>query len=135
MQRKKSGRVVRKVACQGKSISLKCNNGEKIKVRWAVYGRMSRKTCNKGKYKFCRSPSSHRKVKAACNGKSSCKLKASSKMFGNPCPGIHKYLKVTYRCIKWGTRYCSSEFCVMPETMLYFPFRNLYSYNTIYILN
>merc|ERR1712159_916646 len=35
-----------------------------------------------------------------CNGKDRCYLRASNRMFSDPCWGIHKYLDVTFQCIK-----------------------------------
>ncbi|XP_042563476.1 rhamnose-binding lectin-like [Clupea harengus] len=36
--------------------------------------------------------------KEVCNGKSSCELDASNAVFSDPCPGVSKYLEVTYSC-------------------------------------
>ena len=33
-----------------------------------------------------------------CNSKQSCEIEASNDHFGEPCPGVIKYLEVTYSC-------------------------------------
>jgi hypothetical protein len=41
---------------------------------------------------------SDRKVKAQCNGRSICRVKADNRQYGDPCVGTYKYLEVTYKC-------------------------------------
>ncbi|CAK6982877.1 rhamnose-binding lectin-like [Scomber scombrus] len=38
----------------------------------------------------------------SCNGKSSCRVKASNSVFGDPCYGTYKYLDVTFTCLPAG---------------------------------
>ena len=35
-----------------------------------------------------------------CSDKKSCKIKPSTKLFGDPCPQIYKYLSLVYSCGK-----------------------------------
>ena len=70
-------------------------------VTEAIYGRASdRSICPSSSIKTtnCRSSTSHRKVKARCNGRHLCKLKADNRSYGDPCRGTHKYLEVKYKC-------------------------------------
>jgi hypothetical protein len=39
-------------------------------------------------------------AKQHCNGKRWCKLRASPKIFGNPCHGTSTCLKVTFSCVR-----------------------------------
>jgi hypothetical protein len=33
-----------------------------------------------------------------CDGKKSCRMSVNSNVFGDPCPGTHKYVEVHYAC-------------------------------------
>ncbi|VDI72454.1 Hypothetical predicted protein [Mytilus galloprovincialis] len=33
-----------------------------------------------------------------CNGRKSCTVAANNRLYGDPCPGTHKYVTVTYYC-------------------------------------
>lgn len=67
----------------------------------------------------CRSKSSEIKVRWICNGYSSCHLRASSQIFGNPCANFSKYLEIKY--------YCVSSFI---KTM-----KGILSYSIIYVMS
>ncbi|XP_075331572.1 L-rhamnose-binding lectin SML-like [Odontesthes bonariensis] len=97
--------AVRSVACEFSLANLQCGEilGQVISVLGADYGRSDRNTCIFGRPTgqvqniLCSRPASE--VAASCNGKSSCSVKASNSMFGDPCVGTYKYLEVTYICI------------------------------------
>ena len=56
----------------------------------------------------CFSLNSHLILNNTCNGKTECTIRASNGIFGDPCPGIHKYLEVYYECHEKGnTIQCS----------------------------
>ncbi|KAI3357864.1 hypothetical protein L3Q82_016256 [Scortum barcoo] len=75
-----------------------------IHVLSANYGRLDRNTCSHGRHFFelkdCLMPTST--VAKRCNGTTSCTIKASNGVFGNPCFFTHKYLEVAYNC-EWQT--------------------------------
>ena len=48
----------------------------------------------------CASRVTLKKVRSFCNGKRSCNVIAKNNVFGDPCRGIFKYLRVQYRCKK-----------------------------------
>ena len=48
----------------------------------------------------CAAKVSKRRVSKSCNGKRGCAIKASNKVFGDPCVGTRKSLKVSYVCAK-----------------------------------
>jgi len=37
-------------------------------------------------------------VQDKCDGESFCRLEAKNGIFGDPCPGVAKYLTVTWKC-------------------------------------
>ena len=52
------------------------------------------KKCKKASRKSFKIASKH------CNGKKKCTIKASNKVFGDPCVGTRKSLIVSYVCAK-----------------------------------
>ena len=38
-------------------------------------------------------------VKDSCEGRESCVLEPHTGVFGDPCPGVYKYLEVLYQCM------------------------------------
>ncbi|CAD5120030.1 DgyrCDS8611 [Dimorphilus gyrociliatus] len=82
------------VTCEHKVLKLACPAGRKIAVRRAVYGR------GKGDMKCVSSKKSLSQVRKFCNGKRRCNVLAKNNVFGDPCPGIFKYLRVAYVCKK-----------------------------------
>lgn len=86
--------------CENHSSTITCFGGKKIHILKAVYGRTNRHVCpsNAIKTTRCRSGRSYNIVRRKCNGKSSCWLKASNNVFGDPCVGTYKYLEVVHAC-------------------------------------
>ena len=41
---------------------------------------------------------SQQEVQDKCDGESFCRLQAKNSIFGDPCPGVAKYLTVTWKC-------------------------------------
>lgn len=88
--------------CDGQRGFIRCENGTKIRIVSANYGRTDDQVCPGGdtSTRTCLSKSSEIKVRWNCNGYSSCHLRASNQLFGNPCTNFSKYLEVKYSCIK-----------------------------------
>ncbi|XP_076346458.1 latrophilin Cirl-like isoform X2 [Tachypleus tridentatus] len=90
-------------ACEGRDLRITCEAGHLIKLIRANYGRFSISICNEqGTLDWsvkCTSRRSYHVMHERCNLASSCGLKITSAIFGNPCPGTHKYLEVHYRCV------------------------------------
>lgn len=94
-------RVGKGTACEHKDLTLVCGRGRVIRVFYAVYGRLNKKTCAKGKpvkTTKCRAKNSKKLVTNGCDGKRICRMKASNSVFGDPCRGTFKYLTVIYGC-------------------------------------
>ena len=51
----------------------------------------------------CESAKSLEQVNNLCDDKESCKVSASNRIFGDPCPGTYKYLEVNYQCFDYTT--------------------------------
>jgi hypothetical protein len=89
------------ILCENISGYISCTYPSRIYVSEAIYGRTADKSiCPSWSIKttHCKSSTSDRKVKALCNGKRLCRLKADHRSYGNPCRGTHKYLEVKYKC-------------------------------------
>uniref|UniRef100_A0A672HAP9 SUEL-type lectin domain-containing protein n=1 Tax=Salarias fasciatus TaxID=181472 RepID=A0A672HAP9_SALFA len=73
-----------------------------ITVKSAYYGRRDRTTCSEGRpaaqlrNSQCFNPTG--KVAESCDGKTTCIIRASNSVFGDPCGGTYKYLEVDYTC-------------------------------------
>ncbi|XP_068699764.1 uncharacterized protein [Montipora foliosa] len=79
---------------------IKCDKGGKISVLSATYGRLDSATCPPPLIIDinCRASGTLTKVQQRCQYHTSCSLKASNDVFGDPCHGTKKYLLVRYRC-------------------------------------
>ncbi|XP_035512195.1 rhamnose-binding lectin-like [Morone saxatilis] len=94
--------AVSTVACESSFANLQCDDDQVIFVYGADYGRRDPTTCSYRRPAsqlqnvHCSRPTT--KVAESCNGRSSCMIKASNSVFGDPCVGTYKYLEVAYTC-------------------------------------
>ncbi|KAH8399355.1 hypothetical protein KR215_008228, partial [Drosophila sulfurigaster] len=90
-------------ACEGKKLTIECDPGDIINLIRANYGRFSITICNDhGNVEWsvnCMFPKSLTVLNSRCAHKQSCSVLAATSMFGDPCPGTHKYLEAHYQCI------------------------------------
>ncbi|XP_064543940.1 latrophilin Cirl [Drosophila montana] len=90
-------------ACEGKKLTIECEPGDLINLIRANYGRFSITICNDhGNVEWsvnCMFPKSLTVLNSKCSHKQSCSVLAATSMFGDPCPGTHKYLEAHYQCI------------------------------------
>ncbi|KAH3755161.1 hypothetical protein DPMN_189848 [Dreissena polymorpha] len=89
------------VLCETQSGTLTCSSNKKIHINWAMYGEdQGASHCSKTNDKTvrCYSQNAMATVQTLCESKSTCELKASNTVFGDPCGGVHKYLHVKYMC-------------------------------------
>lgn len=90
-------------ACEGKTLTIECEPGDLINLIRANYGRFSITICNDhGNVDWsvnCMSAKSLRVLHSKCAHKQNCSVLASTNMFGDPCPGTHKYLEAHYQCV------------------------------------
>ncbi|XP_078356759.1 L-rhamnose-binding lectin CSL3-like [Oculina patagonica] len=89
------------VICEHRRATLSCPGGKKVNVLTASYGRHDRSTCPHSSIRTtnCHAGNSLTIAKARCTNKTRCSLFASNSVFGDPCRGTYKYLKVEYQCI------------------------------------
>ncbi|XP_028438422.1 uncharacterized protein LOC114558561 [Perca flavescens] len=112
------------VACEGSFAQLQCDQGQVISVNGANYGRSDQTTCiyqrplNQINDISCSSPTP--KVAASCNGQNSCTIAVNDSVFGDPCVGTYKYLKVDYTC-KFTSDPCYGIFKYLDTTYTCFP--------------
>lgn len=92
-----------KIACEGNQLQLSCEEGTKINLIRANFGRFSISICNtQGNLEWsvnCMARRSFRVIQEVCGNRSDCLLFASAAYFGDPCPGVNKYLEVHYQCL------------------------------------
>ncbi|XP_063065568.1 uncharacterized protein LOC134457490 [Engraulis encrasicolus] len=89
------------VACDGQPLTIDCGQ-DVIKILYSNEGRRDLTTCNRGwrKNQFhCYSEKTFSHMANRCDGKTRCTEMASSPLFSEPCPGIFKYLEVSFTCL------------------------------------
>lgn len=90
-------------ACEEKTLTVGCEPGYVISLIRANYGRFSITICNdQGNVDWsvnCMSAKSLRVLYQKCLHKQNCSVLATTNMFGDPCPGTHKYLEAHYQCV------------------------------------
>ncbi|CAD5126322.1 DgyrCDS14473 [Dimorphilus gyrociliatus] len=98
-------------ACENQTLYLKCDANHELNISTAAYGREKNEfnTCANTSLQEpsvkafviennCVASNSFEKVLALCSGKTQCTIQANSEIFGEPCQGVPKYLKVEYTC-------------------------------------
>ena len=76
-----------------------CQNGDVISIVSAFYGRKSSAYCPNGDRSNTNCyVDATRHIRFQAHGKSFGIATASSVYFGDPCPGISKYLEIKYKC-------------------------------------
>ncbi|XP_042859816.1 latrophilin Cirl-like isoform X4 [Penaeus japonicus] len=90
-------------ACEGSTMNMECDPGHVINLIRANYGRFSITICNEhGNTEWsvnCMSARSHRVLHDKCTQRQNCSVAASTRGFGDPCPGTLKYLEAHYQCV------------------------------------
>ncbi|PIK37716.1 hypothetical protein BSL78_25451 [Apostichopus japonicus] len=120
-----SAQLQTSLVCEGKTLTIECPSGTTIDVEDALYGRDRGPSVNKsfmhpnrngilnrpvgsiGKLVWvevsmvtsgCKASTSLSRVRDACQGETSCQISASNRVFGDPCVGTYKFLRVEYKC-------------------------------------
>ena len=81
-------------------MTLNCKEEEVMKVTEVMYGRDTTWFCEHetGNSTSCVSETAIATISNLCNGKNKCLLGLTHGLLGDPCPGVLKYLRVTYQC-------------------------------------
>ena len=84
--------------CEFRSRLIQCHGSKRIRIISADYGRATGEhVCGGGwggRTTNCGAAGALSKVRRNCQGRSSCVLRASNTVFGDPCYGSKKYLEV-----------------------------------------
>ncbi|XP_069800843.1 protein eva-1 homolog C isoform X3 [Dendropsophus ebraccatus] len=114
-------------ACDGEYLTLQCPRHSTVSIQSAFYGRPSHipPMCASVSLEAMPSPrqtclaqTALQKVLDECQNLRSCQLPVNSRVFGmDPCPGITKYLLVSYKCKP--TEYKSTSVCENHELKLH----------------
>lgn len=78
----------------GTSLTFSCQGGAFTRVAFASFGTPTGSACPYAIDRTCHSNRSAAVVAARCVGRSACSIPATDALFGDPCPGRHKYLAV-----------------------------------------
>nr|XP_027196506.1 latrophilin Cirl-like [Dermatophagoides pteronyssinus] len=90
--------------CEDDQLELSCLNDKHLDILRANFGRFSITVCNPSGFLDwsvnCASGNSILPILTErCANQKHCSIRASSLIFGDPCPGTAKYLEVHYRCV------------------------------------
>ncbi|CAH2219279.1 eva-1 homolog C isoform X2 [Pelobates cultripes] len=95
-------------ACDGEHLILQCPRHSTVSVQSAFYGRSTQVSPNctssssetmQRSNVSCMALTAFQKVLDECQNLRSCQVLVNSRVFGpDPCPGISKYLLVSYKC-------------------------------------
>merc|ERR1719186_15202 len=89
--------------CEYSDTYISCPGDEVISITSAMFGRQDQTTCpsywpwNQWSTD-CQAAGAMAAMETRCRGKNSCQVKADISVFGDPCDGTEKYLKVCYSC-------------------------------------
>ncbi|CAK8695362.1 unnamed protein product [Clavelina lepadiformis] len=87
-------------ACEHKTpVQVNCPEYHVINVIDAFYGRLEKDRCGWNKNDHCKADNSLSIIKENCQNENSCALEASNRVFGDPCRGVVKYIKLDYECL------------------------------------
>ncbi|XP_063298911.1 protein eva-1 homolog C isoform X2 [Pelobates fuscus] len=114
-------------ACDGEHLILQCPRHSTVSVQSAFYGRSTQGSPNctssssetmQRSNVSCMALTAFQKVLDECQNLRSCQVLVNSRVFGpDPCPGITKYLLVSYKCKP--TEYKSTTICENTELKLH----------------
>ncbi|XP_056415466.1 protein eva-1 homolog C isoform X4 [Hyla sarda] len=113
-------------ACDGEHLTLQCPRHSTVSIQSAFYGHSSQSPpmCASSLENMpslhhpCLAQTALQKVLDECQNLRSCQLPVNSRVFGiDPCPGITKYLVVSYKCKP--TEYKSTSVCENHELKLH----------------
>nr|XP_033805669.1 protein eva-1 homolog C isoform X2 [Geotrypetes seraphini] len=112
-------------ACDGDTLTLQCPRHSTISIQSAFYGHTvqghqmcSTEQPNTLETASCMADTTFQKVQDECQNLRSCQLPVNSRLFGpDPCPGLTKYLLVSFKCKP--TEYKTKSVCEDSELKLH----------------
>jgi len=89
--------------CEGVATRVSCQNADQVMyIEDAFFGRANTKTCSglfsKTQNTECKSETAFKKIWKRCNKKNRCTIQATTRFYGQPCPGTDKYVQIHFRC-------------------------------------
>ncbi|XP_071849575.1 adhesion G protein-coupled receptor L4-like [Apostichopus japonicus] len=111
----KNSDALEKVACERYQLIISCEVGV-IKIEYALYGRDNIFTCPPAFKKCASTPSALNITRKKCEKKTDCSVFAHNNVYGDPCSGVSKFLRVQYTCLElnctnFGDRCSENETC------------------------
>ncbi|XP_052761688.1 latrophilin Cirl-like [Mya arenaria] len=84
------------ILCEGSTGYIECPFPSRIVIYAASYGRTRLDVCpDSNIYTLrCRARGTLRRVRATCQGRNLCQIRANNDEYGDPCEGTNKYLNV-----------------------------------------
>ena len=88
--------------CENGVMRLRCDQPNILEIHGADYGGAAAFICGNGEGSDepCALVDKTQIVKSRCDNKPTCTITALGSIFGDPCPGLNKYLNVMYACGK-----------------------------------
>jgi len=90
--------------CTTRPLEFQCTSGSVIAIVSARFGRFDRHACGVDQSRLCEFPGFYlfEELQRRCFKKTRCTLLVTPKLVyrREPCPGVHKYLSLTYECMK-----------------------------------
>jgi len=88
--------------CEKNWLKIVCPSGQSINIKGAMYGRDNKDLTCGGPIRNikCKSMVSLSVVKSRCQSQKTCSMPATNHVFGDPCPGTKKFLRVAYDCVR-----------------------------------
>jgi len=92
------------MVCNGERHAISCKRDVGMLILSAFYGKSNGKDCRgdlgyRDDIPDCVNPRALDSVKFLCENRKSCELASEKELFGDDtCPGVNKYLEVTYQC-------------------------------------
>ncbi|XP_071941074.1 uncharacterized protein [Antedon mediterranea] len=86
--------------CEGETGTISCEPQHSLKIYYGFYGRSNTRVCPNGPTENtdCSARSAENEITGRCEGQQQCTIPASNSVFGDPCRGTHKYMRIYYNC-------------------------------------
>lgn len=104
--------IKEQIICNNGKVYLHCSSNHTIKILSAFYGLQKTSYCTNISSAYsltCFNKDTIEKIKNICNDTNYCLISASTRFFGDPCPGIDKEMIIQYQCLPFKTKLTKSQ--------------------------